>query len=153
MNLVKCTLLMFILSTAFVPGAAFSQSKKIAVYIEATSPDSVGQQLVYEMREKIDSSSHLAEADSDAKSFFQLRIVTLDPGTTGGYGQQFTVYSVVLTGTPLDGRSGLFYLDQWVGTCGSTRVTECAAQIIAGADADMTPIVQSLRAGSQSIGK
>ena len=136
-----------------LPMPAIAQQQKFYVYVNATAQDGLGQQLIYELREKIGASSHLAEADSQEKSLFQLHVVTLDPGSPNPYGQQVTVYSVVLSGSQLDGSPGKLLLDQWVGTCGNQRISECASTIIASADNDMTPIVQTLRSQSPPKGK
>ncbi len=145
---------MLAIGMALMPSARVAaQQRKFYVYVNATAQDGLGQQLVYQLREKIEASSHLAEADSEDNSLFQLHVVTLDPGPSNPYGQQATVYSVVLSGTQLDGNPGKLLLDQWVGTCGNERITECASSIIASADNDMTPIVQTLRSQSPSKGK
>jgi hypothetical protein len=137
----KLRKLLIVLAVIFLinPELAIAQQKKLRVFVSGTSQDSVGQQFLYEIREKLDASSHLAQGDSDDQSLFQLRVVTLNPYSDSPYGQQMTVYSIVLTGSFLDGHSGKLFLDQWVGTCGVTRVSECAASIVASADNDMTP--------------
>jgi len=130
--------------------AAAAENSKINVSVDATSSDVVGQQFVYELREALGSSSHLASAATEDEPFFQLKIVTLDPySNLPGSAQSATVYSVVLTGQAFNGGQSKYFLDQWVGTCGGNFVHQCAARILASADAEMTPIIESIRKSVQ----
>jgi c-di-AMP phosphodiesterase-like protein len=55
---------------AFAGNAVAAENSKINVSIEATSTDVVGQQFVYELREALGGSSHLAAAATEDESFF-----------------------------------------------------------------------------------
>jgi hypothetical protein len=136
----------FVVVLAFFSPLASSQSSKIPVYIDGHTPDNIGQLLAYEVREEIGGSSHLDSAPTESASFFQLRIMSIDPYASEGSQNSnptTTEFSVVLTGSLLKrGLQVTFYIEHWVGHCGEAIVKSCAAKIVAAADADMTMIMQ-----------
>lgn len=128
------------------PRLAAAQANKIAVYVNATSNDIVGEQFVYQLREQLSASGQLSNALTEHDSFFQLKVVTLDPfGSTDAGAATSTVYSIVLTGRNFDNSGAQTYIDQWVGTCNVATVRSCAAGIVAAADSDMAGIVSALK--------
>lgn len=128
------------------PRLAAAQENKIAVYVSATSNDIVGEQFVYQLREQLSASSQLSNVLTERDSFFQFKVVTLDPfGTTDAGAATSTVYSIVLTGRNFDNSGAQTYIDQWVGTCNAATVSSCAAGIVAAADSDMAGIASALK--------
>lgn len=126
--------------------SAAAQAHKIAVYVSATSNDIVGEQFVYQLREQLSASDQLSSVLTERDSFFQLKVVTLDPyGSTDAGAATSTVYSIVLTGQSFDNSGAQTYIDQWVGTCNVATVRSCAAGIVASADSDMAGIVSALK--------
>lgn len=100
---------------------------EMPVEIVSTAPDTVGQRLVFGLKEGIRSSTSLGLSYDKSKPRLQVNIVTLDQNPSNpGYS---TVYAVVVVwnnpnqGFPL-------YLNQYVGYCGSNRVRECADSIL-----------------------
>lgn len=117
---------------------ASAQTVKVPIYISATAHDSVGEQLVYEIREQLSASNQMSVALTDADSAFQLKFVTLDPyGSTDTGAAVATVYSLVLTMHDPTNHSLNVFIDEWVGTCPSVQVQGCATSILAGTNSDI----------------
>ena len=109
---------------------ARAQSSPLAVHLESSADDSVGRQLVYEVKEQLRSSNGLSFADIKSESIIRLKLVTLDPDN--GVGSR-TIYSVVITMRPID-RDQDVYLTNLVGICGGAVVESCARTIVAETD-------------------
>jgi hypothetical protein len=118
-----CTI-SFLLCLVCSPALALMQ-----VEVSATTSDTVGQRLVFALKEGIRRSSSLALSFDQSKPRIQVNVVTLDQSTsTPG---NSTVYAVViLWNNPA--QLFPFYLTQYVGHCGSSRVVECADGLVAG---------------------
>lgn len=120
----------FIKSAAFVCliGSATLAEAKMPVEINNTTPDTVGQRLVYALKEGIRTSSSLDITFDSSKPRLQVKVVTLDTDVKGsGYS---TTYSVVILWNNPDNFAP-FYLTQYVGYCGTSRVVECANGLVA----------------------
>lgn len=112
------------------------------IYVGVTSEDTVGQTLVYEIREKISKSQRHNLVSSPKDAAFKLSVVTLR-----GDGQ--TVYSISLLMRNFQTEGFFdFFVTSWVGYCGSRAIESCAANIVAGVDTEIEPIV---RAVSESL--
>lgn len=114
--------------TTLPAGAADSG---FAVYVNATTPDPVGKQLVFAIKENLRRSEGMQFASAPNDAFIGVSIVTLDPEENG----YSTVYSVVLTSK--DGgseRPHFDYENNIVGMCGANRVQYCASSIVASID-------------------
>jgi hypothetical protein len=74
-----------------------------------------------------------------------LKVVTLNPDSAGRQGIH-TVYSVTLTMRNLDPKmSGWdYFVASWVGDCGVDKTDSCAKMILAGADTEISPIVEAV---------
>jgi hypothetical protein len=109
------------------------------VYLQATSPDSVGRQLVFELREALRRSAGLSLAERNQDALFYMRLVTLDPnnGSTAGYS---TVYSAVITFKTFHTPPVEMYLTNYVGTCGQSRIASCAQSLLAGIDEEAASV-------------
>jgi len=118
----------WLLALAFsvtVCGIAHAQ---LNVVVEDTARDPIGGRLVYAVKERIRSSSGLKLVPTSNDALFRFAIVTLDDKS--GYS---TVYSVVFAAW--QPQSGTWtYLNNIVGTCGSSRLAECADGLVADAD-------------------
>ena len=123
-------------------GPSFAQQPKIKVYVRATTPDSVGKTLVYNIREQINSSSRYELAATESDASFQFRIATLDPGESTS--SRSTVYSAVLTGTQIVSPHATVYLNHWVGTCGVSVAASCAENLFADVDTEVAPVLESV---------
>jgi hypothetical protein len=114
--------------TAFPVGAA---DEGFGIHVESTTPDPVGRQLAFEIREGVRRSAGMRFASAPSDAFIGVSIVTLDPDSDG----LSTVYSVVLTSK--DGgaeRPHFDYENNLVGVCGRDRVKNCASSIVASID-------------------
>jgi hypothetical protein len=116
------------------------------VEVAATANDSVGSQLVYQVKEGLRRSTSLELILNDSAVRLQARIVTLDqdPGNPGNA----TVYSVVLNWVNPK-QPFPFYLTQYTGYCGSTVVRSCAETIVSKISEESDSI---LHAFSSSVG-
>lgn len=120
---------------------ATAEQAKTRIYVEAKTLDTVGQLLLHNIQERIRSSGRYALAAAETDAWFHLRIVTLSPnGDNAGHS---TMYSVVLTGTQPVPPFGTMYLDNWVGTCGSQRASECAGRLVADIDSDLAVLLKA----------
>ena len=109
-----------------------AQAKKVAVAVDATAEDQVGGRLVYALREGLRSSQGLTLVPQTRDSRVQVRIVTMDPDPATSPGHQ-TIYSAVWTVTTPE-CGPLWYWTNLVGTCGTNRIDQCAAGLVANTD-------------------
>jgi hypothetical protein len=131
---------MIVACAMLVWSAVALADSKVSIYLTTSTPDAVGQRVVYALRESIARSNRYSLAYRDDDSLFQFRVVTLDP-TSQNTGQS-TVYSIVLTGSRIGEPSIKVYLDNIVGVCGGNRVESCANSIMSAADSTMTPLLE-----------
>ena len=108
----------------------FAQMK---VFVAATAPDSVGSRLVYSIKEGIRRSAGMALTDRSQDSSIRVHIVTLDPDKNENSSRR-TIYSVVWTTQTLHSTPVTMYLTNSVGLCGSSRVQECAEDLVSDTD-------------------
>ncbi|MFT3756457.1 MAG: hypothetical protein QM769_11035 [Pseudoxanthomonas sp.] len=128
---------LLLLAFALVMPCAYAQrtdTVPIGVQINGSATDAVGQQFIYEIREKVRRSQGMFLADTYKEATLSLQIVTLDPDENVPYRRgEKTIYSVVITTKSPD--SGLYsYLNNVVGICGITAVESCAQRAIAIVD-------------------
>ena len=115
---------LLIVVLVLIPLAASAQ---VAVQIVHSGYDTVGQRLVFYYKEAIRRSSSFRLVLDDNLGL-RVRVVTLEPAGSGGVGYS-TVYSATWTWNNPDQLFD-FYLTQVVGTCGSSRVHECAENLL-----------------------
>ncbi|GAA3720573.1 hypothetical protein GCM10022421_31040 [Oceanisphaera sediminis] len=120
---------------------SFSASAEMPVEVIDSGSDSVGNRLIYKIKEKIRSSSSMGLTFDQTKLRMQARISTLDQNTQNpGYS---TAYSMVITwsnpDTPLP-----YYLNHFTGYCGSTRVDSCASDVVAALSKQSDEIIRLL---------
>lgn len=121
----------------FFPKCAFAAS----IYIDATSKDSVGLQLVSELREKVSQSSQHKLVYSKDDAGFVIEIVTMENAPNAS-----TMYSAVLTMTPFDGKGGFdYFMTNSVGVCGLDRVKSCASGIYSASDERIASFVGAMQ--------
>ena len=119
---------------------------EMPIEIISTTPDVVGQRLVFALKEGIRSSSSLGISFDQSKARMQVNVVTLDQSTSSpGYS---TVYAVViLWNNPA--QPFPFYLTQYVGYCGSSRVRECADGLVANISEQSDSLLKLFQAASK----
>jgi len=95
--------------------------------------DTVGQQLVYVIREKLRASNGLRLIDNRDNAPVRLSITTLDPDTGRNIVGLNTVFSVVYTyRTPYQDTNT--FLGHAVGLCPHNAIETCAQNIVAQMD-------------------
>ena len=118
-------LLAVALATLLYAGAACSQMQ---IVVEATTKEAVGGRLAFAIKERIRTSAGFKLVGDRAEALFRMSLVTLDDKS--GYS---TVYSVVFSAW--QPQTGTWtYLENIVGTCGTSRIAECAEALVADAD-------------------
>lgn len=131
--------------------ASLAQTTRVPIYVSVTANDSVGQQLVYEIREQLSASNQLSSTLTDSDSAFQIKAVTLDPyRSSDGGSSSSTVYSLVLTMHDANNRQLSIFVDEWVGTCPAVQVQSCAASIVANVGNDVQTVLGALKAGLET---
>lgn len=111
-----------------------STSAAATIMVESKSDDTVGQSIVYNLRNKIASSSiHKLVYNKDDAGFV-ISIVTL-PESDGR-----SVYSAVLSIPPFDKKGLDYYVQNLVGYCGSGVTESCAGNILSGFDQDIARV-------------
>ena len=123
-------------------GAASAQ---VQVEVIATAPDTVGRNLVFQVREKVARSSTIRAFTANSGPRLRLSVVTMDPDDDKSFS---TIYSAVLTWHNGTDRFPL-YLTNYVGTCGSNRVSDCADSLVAAAGEQADFISRAIRAATQ----
>lgn len=131
--------------------SAYAQTARVPIYLSITAYDTVGQQLVYEIREQLNSSNQLSSTLTDSDSAFQIKVVTLDPyRSTDGGSSNSTVYSLVLTMHDPNNRKLSVFVDEWVGTCNALQVQSCAASMVADVGNDVQTVLGAIKANLET---
>jgi hypothetical protein len=114
---------------------------QMPVEINSTSNDTAGQRLVFSVKEGVRRSSSLVLELDQNKARMQVNIVTLDQDPRNpGYS---TVYSVVIL-FKNPAQPFPFYLTQYVGYCGSSRVRECGDSLVANISEQADEILRAV---------
>lgn len=131
-----------------VVAASFAQ---VPVFVASAAPDAVGSRLVYAIKEGIRRSASMQLVDRSQDGRFIVEFVSLDPQrATANAGYQ-TVYSVVLVGLTFHSVPVPMYLTNFVGTCGSGRVPECADGVVASVDEQVSALRAIIKSGSEAV--
>lgn len=132
-----CLLLCLLcLSLAWIPARADPAN----VYVDATTNDPIGTQLVYFLRETLRGSNGMQLVDSEDDSVIQIRLVTLDPD----HDAIQTVYSAVITSNQIGNDTAKLYRTNIVGRCGADRVQSCAIGLASDLDKQLVAIRQEI---------
>jgi hypothetical protein len=113
--------------------AVFPATAQVKVAVIPTTDDTVGNRLVFAIKESIRRSAGMQLVDRTQDGFIRMNIVTLDPDKSSGGGNR-TIYSVVWTAQTFHRPSVTMYLTSSVGTCGTNRVSQCADGLVADTD-------------------
>jgi hypothetical protein len=106
---------------------------QINVSLATTGEDIIGKRLAFEIREGVRRSAAMRLVDSEERAAIRLQLVTLNPSEQSG-SQNWTVYSVVYTVANLSNVKSSLFMNHYVGTCGSSKISACAAGIVAETD-------------------
>ena len=141
--MIRTALSAFFIALIFL-SPSHSVQAQMPVHIEATTPDSVGNRLVFAMREAIRRSSSMTLEDRAEDGFLLLKVVTLNPDESARSNR--TIYSIVWISKTLHETPVQMYLTNSVGLCGTSRVQHCAEDIVAETDRQASFIRGLLRA-------
>jgi hypothetical protein len=115
-------LIIFLASLVSAIGA---QGATIPIYVQSTSSDQIGQQVVYYLKQDIASSSQFRLVYAQPQASFTINIVTMSTGPSNNM-----EYSAAYSATLIEGADA--YVTNYVGVCGSARIASCASNIISG---------------------
>jgi hypothetical protein len=121
------------------PFGVRAQDAAMVVSVEHTGSDLIGEQLVFQIREKIRESTSMCLSRPDEPSFIVLSLITIDSDSDK------TAYSTTYSATwLLDSASEPFayYITSQVRYCGANRVEICAMSLVANTDKN---IMQAIR--------
>jgi hypothetical protein len=126
-------LLMLLLS---LPSASRAQATN--VYVVARSEDEVGTRFVFVLKEAIRRSAAFRLVDRQADTVLTLHLVTMETpsesrGSATSYSVTWTFRTSHETKTPIS-----VYMASTVGSCGRSRVEECAHGVLADTDQQAT---------------
>jgi hypothetical protein len=136
-SLTRCWLLVPLLLLCLSGGSAAQDIQTPeSIAVSHTGEDRVGNALIYEYREEINSSSQMElEASAGADNSVRLSLVTLDPDEGQRLEGTSTIYSATWTYLVTDGSSTVeLHLTSQVGFCGKDRVQSTARSLAAETD-------------------
>ncbi len=138
-------ILRFVVISGFlIAEAVFAE---MPVEVISRTPDTVGQRLVFAMKEGIRTSASLGISFDQTKPRMQVNVVTLDQNSSNpGYS---TTYSLVILWDNPE-QVFPFYLTQYVGYCGSNRVRECADDLVASVSEKSDEIIKLLQTATKT---
>jgi hypothetical protein len=119
-----------------------SASSAATIMVQATSNDSVGQSIVYNLRNEIARSALHTVVYDKKDAGFVINIITLkqDDGRS-------SVYAASLLMPPFDNKGFDYYITGVVGVCGSSVTKDCGPSILASFDSDISEIVAAFTKG------
>ena len=125
---------------------SFRARAEMPMEVISTADDPVGRQLVYAVKEKIRQSSSMEITFDSTETRMQTYMVTMDqyrdnPGVS-------TVYSVVVTWNNPE-QPFPFFLTQYTGYCGASKVESCAADVVAGVSEQSDSVIRLLVKAAQ----
>jgi hypothetical protein len=108
------------------------QAQRVNIDWQATTDDTIGRQLVTAVRERLAVSPLFTLVYGEGESAIVAHFITQDPDQ-GRVNQTQTSYSLTIT---IHFRSETFerFITSYAGVCGSNRVHDCAAAIVADID-------------------
>ena len=147
-----------LLAAAVFPAAAQAPAKlppeKLPVFVNAQTPDPVGQRVAFLLRERLRRSAGFELAPTAERAAMMLNLVSME-SQAGNNGLE-SAYSVVITATDGAALTGASYWTNMVGVCGARKVAECAETVAALLDRSSVELraeVQRLRQQAQPATK
>jgi hypothetical protein len=125
-----------------VSEAASAADKKIPIYLQLTTNDTVGTTFGYTLREQLKASQSYEVVLRQADALFVIGVVSMGSSESGRASDPTdTVTSIVLLVNNADGYD--YFLDQWVMRIGRERTAVMATDIIAAIDKDVQEVVRA----------
>lgn len=121
-------LLAALLCAAAFPALA-QPPAKLPVFVNAQTPDPVGQRVAFLLRERLRRSAGFELVPTVERSAMTLSVVSIE-SQVGNHGLE-SAYSVVVTATDAAALTGASYWTNMVGMCGASKVAECAETVAA----------------------
>ena len=118
-----------------VSQAASAAEKKIPIFLNTDSKDTVGTTFIYHLREQLKASQGYDVVLRQQDAVFVVGVVTIDDSGRSATDPTSTVTSVVLSINNADGYD--YLLNQWVMSIGRDRTSAMATDMIAAIDKDV----------------
>lgn len=133
-----------LLAFSYAPSA--TAEDRVAVWVDADCDNNtVGQRLIYNVKEAFRSSSRFSVAQEYKDSSLQLQLVCLAPAS---YKAGLIVhYAYAITVTNFKGYYD-YLVTFGVGNCGSDRVASCAESHVAGVDRALDDVFKRINDGT-----
>jgi len=115
--------------------------KKIPIFLNTDSKDTVGTNFIYTLREQLKASQSYDVVLRQQDAVFVIGVVTIDDSGRSASDPMSTVTSVVLSINNTDGYD--YLLNQWVMSIGRDRTSAMATDLIAAIDKDVQEAVRA----------
>jgi hypothetical protein len=115
--------------------------KKIPIFLNTDSKDTVGTNFIYSLREQLKASRSYDVVLRQQDAVFVIGVVTIDDSGRSASDPMSTVTSVVLSINNTDGYD--YLLNQWVMSIGRDRTSAMATDLIAAIDKDVQEAVRA----------
>ena len=115
--------------------------KKIPIFLNTDSKDTVGTNFIYSLREQLKASQSYDVVLRQQDAVFVIGVVTIDDSGRSASDPMSTVTSVVLSINNTDGYD--YLLNQWVMSIGRDRTSAMATDLIAAIDKDVQEAVRA----------
>ena len=123
-----------------VSQAASAAEKKIPIFLNTDSRDTVGTTFIDNLREQLKASESYDVVLRQEDAVFVIGVVTIDDSGRSASDPTSTVTSVVLLINNADGYD--YLLNQWVMSIGRDRTSAVATDLIASIDKDVQEAVR-----------
>ena len=115
--------------------------KKIPIFLNTDSKDTVGTNFIYTLREQLKASQSYDVVLRQQDAVFVIGVVTIDDSGRSASDPMSTVTSVVLSINNTDGYD--YLLNQWVMSIGRDRTSAMATDLIAAIGKDVQEAVRA----------
>ena len=137
----RYTSVLVLAAMMLVSQATSAAEKKIPIFLNTDSKDSVGTTFIYNLREQLKASQSYDVVLRQQDAVFVIGVVTMDDSGRSTSDATSTATSVVLSINNADGYD--YLLNQWVMSIGRDRTSAMATDLIAAIDKD---VQEALRA-------
>jgi hypothetical protein len=136
----RYTSVLVLAAIMLVSQATSAAEKKIPIFLNTDSKDTVGTTFIYNLREQLKASQSYDVVLRQQDAVFVIGVVTMDDSGRSTSDATSTATSVVLLINNADGYD--YLLNQWVMSIGRDRTSAMATDLIAAIDKDVQEAVR-----------
>jgi len=137
----RYTSVLVLAAMMLVSQATSAAEKKIPIFLNTDSKDTVGTTFIYNLREQLKASQSYDVVLRQEDAVFVIGVVTMDDSGRSTSDATSTVTSVVLSINNADGYD--YLVNQWVMSIGRDRISAMATDLIAAIDKDVQEAVRA----------